>query len=203
MSRLSPNDRREKILETATLLFLKHGYSGTSLKMIVEIAGGSRRSIYDLFGDKEALFEKAMLRVFSGAPIAFNQIDLNQKPEVVLNQIGNLLLTELVERNRNLNLITLAADLQLFPKLAKLIFEDGPDMMRDTLAEYFAQLNKQAVLEISNCKGTAGLFLSMVSGEFQRTMLKTTRYSMTKTEIESHVTFATNTFLLGILSRNS
>ena len=48
--------RREAILEAATDAFLQHGYDGTTLDMIITKAGGSRRSLYDYFGDKQGLF---------------------------------------------------------------------------------------------------------------------------------------------------
>ena len=48
--------RQQAILEAATNTFLQHGYEGTTLDMIISQAGGSRRSLYDYFGDKQGLF---------------------------------------------------------------------------------------------------------------------------------------------------
>ena len=49
------SSRGESILEAAKNLFLKHGYAQTSLEMIIAEAGGSRRSIYNEFGNKQGL----------------------------------------------------------------------------------------------------------------------------------------------------
>ncbi len=45
-----------KIIETATLLFLKKGYEATSINEIIHDAGGSLTTAYQCFKNKEGLF---------------------------------------------------------------------------------------------------------------------------------------------------
>ena len=49
------SNRGERILHAAKTLFLEHGYENTSLEMIINESGGSRRNIYSEFGNKEKL----------------------------------------------------------------------------------------------------------------------------------------------------
>ena len=49
-----------KVLESAMLLFWKKGYSGTSMKELEQVMGLKITSIYNTFGNKRALFEKAL-----------------------------------------------------------------------------------------------------------------------------------------------
>jgi TetR/AcrR family transcriptional regulator, mexJK operon transcriptional repressor len=47
---------REQILQVATQLFLKEGYGSTSIESVAARAGVSKRTFYDRFDDKAALF---------------------------------------------------------------------------------------------------------------------------------------------------
>ena len=51
-----------EVLDKAIQLFWEQGYQKTSMQELVENMGIHRRSIYDTFGDKHALFIKALKR---------------------------------------------------------------------------------------------------------------------------------------------
>lgn len=51
-----------EVLDKAIQLFWTQGYEKTSMQDLVEFMGIHRRSIYDTFGDKHALFMKALER---------------------------------------------------------------------------------------------------------------------------------------------
>jgi TetR/AcrR family transcriptional repressor of nem operon len=50
----------EEVLQKAVEVFWKKGFSATSMQELVEGMGINRASIYDTFGCKEALFERAL-----------------------------------------------------------------------------------------------------------------------------------------------
>ncbi|MFD1774064.1 TetR/AcrR family transcriptional regulator [Paenibacillus rhizophilus] len=52
----------DTVLRKAMYLFWSQGYEKTSMKDLVETMGVHKRSMYDTFGDKHALFMKAMER---------------------------------------------------------------------------------------------------------------------------------------------
>jgi TetR/AcrR family transcriptional regulator, transcriptional repressor for nem operon len=52
----------EQALERATELFWAKGYQATSMQDLVEHLGVNRQSLYDTFGDKDALFLAALRR---------------------------------------------------------------------------------------------------------------------------------------------
>lgn len=52
----------DKALDAALMLFWRHGYEGTSLSMLTEAMGINMPSLYAAFGNKEALFRKALER---------------------------------------------------------------------------------------------------------------------------------------------
>jgi TetR/AcrR family transcriptional regulator, transcriptional repressor for nem operon len=49
-----------EILEKAADVFSLHGYSGTSVSMLTEATGLGKQSLYNTFGDKEALYLKSV-----------------------------------------------------------------------------------------------------------------------------------------------
>lgn len=52
----------EKALDAAVCLFWRKGYEGTSYADLVEAIGVERPALYSAFGNKEALFRKALAR---------------------------------------------------------------------------------------------------------------------------------------------
>ncbi len=54
--------KEEEVLEKAIELFWKHGYHATSIDQLVQHLGVNRASLYNTFGGKRALFEKAFQR---------------------------------------------------------------------------------------------------------------------------------------------
>jgi TetR/AcrR family transcriptional regulator, transcriptional repressor for nem operon len=56
----------EQALERATELFWAKGYQATSMQDLVEHLGVNRQSLYDTFGDKDALFLAALRRYGDG-----------------------------------------------------------------------------------------------------------------------------------------
>jgi len=60
----------EKALDRALRVFWRKGYEGTSLSDLTKAMGINRPSLYAAFGDKEALFRKALDRYADG-PAAY------------------------------------------------------------------------------------------------------------------------------------
>ncbi|MES0812023.1 TetR/AcrR family transcriptional regulator [Roseibium sp. SCPC15] len=58
-------------LHSVMLAFWQNGYSGTSMNDLSEASGMAKPGLYAAFGDKEALFEKALLHYFEtyGGPV--------------------------------------------------------------------------------------------------------------------------------------
>ncbi len=53
-------DKRQRILDSAKALFLKHGYLGSSMNLIAATAGVSKLTVYSHFQDKANLFTAAI-----------------------------------------------------------------------------------------------------------------------------------------------
>lgn len=60
-------DAREAIVRAATELFLAHGYQAAGTDRIAAVAGVSKQTVYNQFGDKEKLFAAVVLGVTATA----------------------------------------------------------------------------------------------------------------------------------------
>jgi AcrR family transcriptional regulator len=56
----------DQALDQAMMLFWRHGYEGTSLSDLTEAMGINKPSLYATFGNKEALFRRAVGRYLEG-----------------------------------------------------------------------------------------------------------------------------------------
>ncbi len=67
-------------LHSVMIAFWQNGYSGTSMNDLADASGMAKPGLYAAFGDKEALFEKALLHYFEtyGGPV-FAQLKLARK----------------------------------------------------------------------------------------------------------------------------
>src|SRR5207249_2794876 len=76
MPRLTAEERREAVLEAASMEFAAHGYERTSTEKIARRVGISQPYIFRLFGTKRNLFEAAVRRCLVETPG-----DLDRRPE--------------------------------------------------------------------------------------------------------------------------
>jgi TetR/AcrR family transcriptional regulator, mexJK operon transcriptional repressor len=117
---------REQILEFATELFLEQGYGSTSIEAVAARAGVSKRTFYDRFDDKAALFAAVVHRIIE---------TIRPPPNVPLLAGANL--TEILRRLAGLILQAalsppaialhrlVTGESSRFPELASAVENDG------------------------------------------------------------------------------
>ncbi|MDO9168201.1 MAG: TetR/AcrR family transcriptional regulator [Methylobacter sp.] len=88
---------REEVLRKAIGVFWQKGYSGTSIKNLVEATGLQPGSIYSAFGDKRGLFLAAIDGYFDDMkPRVVNILHTDQTPIVRIENFFNRLINESV-----------------------------------------------------------------------------------------------------------
>lgn len=66
---VNPVDKRQQILDAATRVFLQRGYGETSMERVAQESASARRTLYNQFKSKEALFEAMTERIWSSFPV--------------------------------------------------------------------------------------------------------------------------------------
>jgi TetR/AcrR family transcriptional repressor of mexJK operon len=138
--------RMQELLQTAGTLFLKNGYTKTSLESIARAAHVAVRTIYVKFGGKAGLLHAVLAdkrhRFFRSQPM---QTDTRPLKEIVDEFARNMyeLLTsqEAVDMQR-----IVMAEAPTNPELAEAFWNGGPRQTREMLARFFARPDIRAQL---------------------------------------------------------
>lgn len=159
-------ERRQAILDAALDLFLEHGFAATSLDKVIDRAGGSRRTIYETFGDKEGLLEAV---VSQGCLDIIEQLDikglLEMSPEQALGKIGGVFL-EMLTTPRKIALLRLVtAESTRAPELGRHFMASGPERGYGLVETYFRDAIAAGKLNLADPETSARQFLELVKGD--------------------------------------
>lgn len=154
--------KRREITQAATDLFLRNGYSGTSMEEIAAVAGVSKQTMYKQFSNKETLFIEIVSRVVNEAGDAVHAAvqTLSENGELESNlrklarrQLAMVMTPHILQLRR---LIISEAD--RFPHLGRAFFDQGPGRTIASLATTFERLAARGELEIDDPEIAAAHF---------------------------------------------
>lgn len=190
------SSRGELILAAAQKLFFKHGYDDTSLEMIISEAGGSRRSIYNEFGNKQGLLmsvikQQVTIQTAIIATIKTTELEPSEAlKEVCYRFVKGILSDTLISLFRLV--------IQVVPKLpevGELIYEKGPLKGMEPLTDYLKKLDDEGVLVIDDPFYATQMLMEMVKGRLQFKVLLLPNKPISDEEISHHIDKAIGLFL--------
>ncbi|MGZ5007467.1 MAG: TetR/AcrR family transcriptional regulator [Methylobacter sp.] len=164
---------RDRLLDTASSLFLEHGYGNLSLETIARDARVSMRTIYSQFGGKPGLFG-AVIRRCSDQFVSGLSEDhvLESSPEETLIFFAKQFLHRITRPDVVRMRAILIGESPRFPDLATQFYEQGPQRTLDLLAQFFARQQKTGYFAEMDPHFLADQFLSMLRSErFQKLQL--------------------------------
>jgi AcrR family transcriptional regulator len=117
---------REQILEVATELFLEQGYGSTSIEAVAARAGVSKRTFYDRFDDKAALFAAVVHYIIEHIrpPADVPLLAGASLPEILRRLAGLILQAALSPPAIALHRLV-TGESSRFPELASAVEKDG------------------------------------------------------------------------------
>jgi AcrR family transcriptional regulator len=183
------------IVDVAQKLFFKHGFDETSLAMIINETGGSRRSIYDDFGNKQGLLIAVINRQLNKQTEMLSTINRKLSPEDALNDVcfrfsQGMLSETLISLHR-----LVVQQVVKLPELGEMIFERGPMKGVHTLAEYLDELATQGELVITDAHFSAQMLLEMSKAPLHTRSLLLPNNFASDDEIATQVAKVVNIFL--------
>lgn len=157
--------KRETILEAATAAFRDEGFECTSMDRIAELAGASKRTVYNHFGSKEALFQAVVSRLLEHAA-ALKRVEWN--PERSLE-------AQLADFARAKTLIAEDPASRCLARVVLGVFVRQPELIREVLFARAADAESALVawlkkateagrLSVPDPELAANVFGSMASG---------------------------------------
>jgi AcrR family transcriptional regulator len=161
--------KRAAILDAAAVLFLEHGYPGTSMDEVASRAQVSKQTVYAQFMSKEALFD-AMVRRLTHAAGDKVQVGLDTPPEGIslTAHLTDYAVRQLVVARTPMlmQLRRLAiSEAMRFPELGRVLYESGPGRAIERLAAVFEQWDKQGLLNTPDPQAAASSFNWLIMGE--------------------------------------
>jgi TetR/AcrR family transcriptional regulator, mexJK operon transcriptional repressor len=91
--------RREKIVSIATRMFIEQGYAATTLEAIGAAAGVTKRTMYELVGDKQAIFAAACNSMRAEGPgFQFDIVLTDRSAQDVMHQMARQLINHCLEK---------------------------------------------------------------------------------------------------------
>ncbi|MTI17102.1 TetR/AcrR family transcriptional regulator [Rhodobacteraceae bacterium RKSG542] len=196
--------RKQQIIDVSRKLFLSHGFEKTSIKMIIDEVGGSRRDVYDLFGGKEDLFEAVMQDLIENVKEAGALESLANPSSDIFKDLYNLaygLLNKLLEASSITIMRQFVTIAETHRELGIRAYNSGPASINRALEVYFEARTKDGTLELEDIPSAARMFFDMVRGDFQLRMLLTGIDRFEDEELSRHVSRAVRLFLKGAESR--
>ena len=193
IEKLSP--RGVLILDAAQKLFYNLGFDETSLAMIINEAGGSRRSIYNEFGNKHGLLMAVIQRQVKTQSEILTSINRDLEAKEALNQVCfkfvvGMLSPELMSLFR-----LVIQQVVKFPELGEMIYKNGPMTGILPLVDYLTWLTDQKLLKIENCHFSAQMLMEMAKGPLHTRSLLLPDKQASEEEISYQVTKAVDIFL--------
>lgn len=165
--------RRRQILDAAAELFLRDGYDATSIDAIIAQAGGSKTTIYALFGNKLGLYKALMQEnnrnLFDGLePEQGEAMDL----EASLTSFAENLLTMLAQPRAVSTFRMAVSELHRLPQLARSFNELGPARGHQWVTGVLKAAQERGEIETPDPARSAHQFLGLVRGnEYFETIL--------------------------------
>jgi TetR/AcrR family transcriptional repressor of mexJK operon len=157
--------KHRAILDTAARHFFNNGYAATSIEQVAADAGVSKVTIYNQFGDKQALFAAA---VGSECEKIRGHFSLDAMPSGPIRKrllaIGEAMLAflfrpEMIQFERRI-----AAETEREPAIGAAFLEAGPWRIKHGFAAYLRHEAEAGELAIDDAELAAEQFVSMCKG---------------------------------------
>lgn len=190
--------RRDAMIEAARELFCEHGLAGTTLEMITAEAGGSRRTIYELFGNKDGVFEAVIRDCTGRVTSVMADLELSQLPlRAALIEFAETLMTLLTSPDTIRYMRLFLAEVPRFPKLGQVFYESGLMTGRRIITSYFERQMADGNFPKGDPKQAAVFFTSLVKADYDFRQMTYMGWEPQAKDLHSHVIAAVDMFLRG------
>jgi TetR/AcrR family transcriptional regulator, mexJK operon transcriptional repressor len=178
----------DAILKSACSLFLKNGYTRTSMDAISQSANVSKQTVYSYFKNKDVLFCK-MIESQCERHTPPETLLENPKlsPEEALFRIGRGFI-DIIGSSRGLAIHRLViTEAERHPRIAKLFYESGPLRMQGLLARYLERIECRNLFNIPDLQAAAANFFALLKSQQHWRMLLRLKPQPTKAELDEHI----------------
>lgn len=156
---------REKVLDAALAVLLEQGYEAASMQSVADLAQVSRRSLFNHFQTKEAMFAAAIEEVWAKVPVSKILADATtlEHPDTALRLIGKEI-ANFWRPDTSVALVRLIIrEGGRFPFLSRDYLEKGKLPILQKLASYMAQTSAKGLLKVTDPVLAAQQFAGLIN----------------------------------------
>ncbi len=155
--------RKARVMTVATEMFIARGYAGATLLDIAKKAGVATRTLYQHFGDKEAIFRE-VIHARDTAVIDKPQADPGEDLATVLRKMARYCFVVAL-RPRSIELMRLMiAESARFPELMSEVGNKIFSRFVENVAQVFRQLAELGMIPAGDHNQSAELFTDLILG---------------------------------------
>jgi AcrR family transcriptional regulator len=156
--------RKLKVMQVATELFVQHGYAATSLVDIAKAAGVATRTLYQHFGDKEAIFMEVVTARETGAVFPHPSFESDVSLFDAMMHIARYI-CDVSLRPRSVDLMRLVvAESRRFPDFMMNLCDKTFAHFRAQVAAMFDELAARKIAPAIDSAKSASLFVDLILG---------------------------------------
>jgi AcrR family transcriptional regulator len=190
--------RRLAMIDAAKAVFIENGYERTTLDMVIARAGGSRRTLYECFGDKAGLFRavveentETLLSTLADMPREL------RTPRDVLSHYAKAYLDMVLSRDALALFRLMVAESPKFPELGEAFYQAGPLRLRNHLTEYLRRAHDAGQMQVPDALLAARHFFGLIKSDHQMSALLCASGTENQTDTGAHARAAVDVFLRG------
>ena len=191
--------RHEELLDRALDIFLEYGFEETTITHISAVVGMSKRTVYNLYRNKDELFKAAVERAIDRytIPTAALRALESESLEATLTAVARLRAENLKDpANIKLQRILNGQSFR-FPDLFTSAFDikgTGPSI--DYLSELLERHSAQGTIEVTDTRRAAQAFLSMALSRTARMLISGN--NLNQDDIEEQIQYSVAFFLRAV-----
>jgi len=182
-------------LEAASAIFLERGYAGASIDAVVERAGGSKATVYALFGNKEGLLSALIAQGAETLAASVDALPAGASLDENLHAIGRSYLRVILQPKRIALYRLVAGESGRCPHLGDIFYRTGPQAVTIRVAAFFRAAAARGQLETDDPEQLAHFFIHALRGDHHNRVLFNPTRMPTEQEIDRHIDFVVRTLL--------
>ena len=194
--KITPDERRNTILDIAHDVFMRDGYSGTSMSRIAALLGGSKTTLYNYFSSKKELFvavtERESARLFDQL---FVMDEATGDFRVTIIELARRFLTALLSDHIVAGYRLIVAESGRFQEVGQTANEIALERGLALLTSYFQRAVDAGQLRKANPRLAAEQFVDLACGTLHKQRLWNVIAGVSPQRIATEAERIANTFL--------
>jgi TetR/AcrR family transcriptional regulator, mexJK operon transcriptional repressor len=194
-------NKRDKIVRSASKLFLERGYDSVSMNDIIDLVGGSKGTIYSNFGSKEKLFEAVVEQLCSDVTIHIDARPVGTVEEQLTRMAKSFVARVLSPQIMSFHRLVTSIG-RTFPGAGRLFYNTGPRTAYQIITGWIALQQRSGNIRSDlDPHRLAVLFHDMLIGDQQLSWLTSASSDKGRDKrIDQTIRIAVTVFLQGCAS---